>query len=628
MFYRKEIDGLRSIAVLSVLFYHAQFNMFSGGFIGVDIFFVISGFLITSIILKDLNQSNFSIKNFYLRRARRILPALFFVLFLTSFIGYFILTPMQFKDLSQSIFATSTFSSNIYFYLKLDYFSTQSELIPLIHTWSLAVEEQFYIFFPILCLFVWKFSKKNLFNILCFLSLASIIVSQFFLVHFDIDFDFYMIFSRSWQLLSGSLLSTYLFFKKKNLISNNQFYSNKLAFIGLILIFSSILSFNTSMPSTGLLGIFPILGTILVLGFCNEKSITYKILTTRIFRKIGLISYSLYLIHQPIFVFSRIVLKGEPSVLIYWILIFFCLMISFLSWKYVENFFRKANIVKESSIILISSIGILFFSLFGLFGHFQIIKPNFQLNEFQLERKNTIENHFNERLQKININHSHYSDSERVNKIFPKIDFNQFYEQVNDREINNFKFAIFGDSYAADIAMGFRENGINVFQVSKNGCQLYNKNDTECEQLKQLFINKVKESNVEIVIIVNRFKNENFNSNYFKNVYENFKIEGKKVYLLSPKPDFEYLYDNYPYLSEFQVKHLTGNEKNFQKFYKTIKKNNFDEDFIIINSINIYNSFSDITNGLFSDNKMILFDYGHFTVEGSKIFVKKLMDKL
>jgi len=321
-------------------------------------------------------------------------------------------------------------------------------------------------------------------------------------------------------------------------------------------------------------------------------------------------------------------LKDEPSVLMYWIIIFLCLIISFFSWKYIENFFRRANIVKESSIILISFFGILVFSFFGLLGSFQFIKPDFKMNKSQIERNEIIDSHFNERLQKININYSHYSDSESVNKIFPKINFDQFYNQLNNQDISDFEFAIFGDSFAADIAMGFRENGINAFQVSKNGCELYNTDNIECEKLKDLFIKKVKESKIDKIIIVNHFKNEHLSSNYFNNVYENFKIKDKTVYMLSPKPDFVYLRHNFPNLSQSQLKHLTGSVKNIRKFYKEITMNNFGDDFIIINSSNIYNSISDIQNGLFFNNKMIVFDYGHFTVEGSKVFVKQLIGNL
>ena len=149
MNYRPEIDGLRAIAVLPVLFFHAGFELFAGGFVGVDIFFVISGYLITSIILKEKLANTFTITNFYERRARRILPALFFIMFCSIPAAFFLMTPSELKDFGLSLSATSLFGSNILFWQSSDYFAGPNELKPLLHTWSLAVEEQYYLFFPI-----------------------------------------------------------------------------------------------------------------------------------------------------------------------------------------------------------------------------------------------------------------------------------------------------------------------------------------------------------------------------------------------------------------------------------------------------------------------------------------------
>jgi peptidoglycan/LPS O-acetylase OafA/YrhL len=173
MKYRAEIDGLRALAVLPVILFHAGFEKFSGGYVGVDVFFVISGYLITTIIISEMAEDNFSILNFYERRARRILPALFFVMLACFPFAWFWLAPDDLKDFGESLFAVSIFSSNILFWLESGYFDTAAELKPLLHTWSLAVEEQFYILFPIFLILTWRFGVKEILILLLLFFLTS-----------------------------------------------------------------------------------------------------------------------------------------------------------------------------------------------------------------------------------------------------------------------------------------------------------------------------------------------------------------------------------------------------------------------------------------------------------------------
>ena len=174
MKYRSEIDGLRALAVLPVIFFHAGFELFSGGFVGVDVFLVISGYLITTIIISEMSEGKFSILKFYERRARRILPALFFVMLVSLPFAWLWLTPKDLKDFGQSLIATSTFSSNILFWLESGYFDTATELKPLLHTWSLAVEEQYYILFPIFLLITWRLGLKWILSILAIILVISL----------------------------------------------------------------------------------------------------------------------------------------------------------------------------------------------------------------------------------------------------------------------------------------------------------------------------------------------------------------------------------------------------------------------------------------------------------------------
>lgn len=205
--YRKEIDGLRAVAVLPVLFFHAGFAGFYGGFVGVDIFFVLSGYLITSIILADLQQQRFSIVNFYERRARRIMPALFAMLTLTSMAAFCLLSAKELQHYAQSLLAVITFVSNIFFYLDSGYFAPAAEELPLLHTWSLAVEEQYYVFFPLLVAWLWQWRQASLVPVITIIAVASFSWALWLAQQGEADANFYLIFSRSWELMAGSLLA-------------------------------------------------------------------------------------------------------------------------------------------------------------------------------------------------------------------------------------------------------------------------------------------------------------------------------------------------------------------------------------------------------------------------------------
>ena len=208
MLYRKEVDGLRALAVIPVIFFHAGFSVLSGGFVGVDIFFVISGYLITYLLLEEHAKGDFSLLTFYERRVRRILPALFFMLACVIPAAWFFLLPSQFKEFSQSIAAVVLFISNVFFYFKTGYFASAVDEKPLIHTWSLAVEEQFYIFFPLLLMLVWRFCKDKLVAILVVLTVLSYILAETMSRTYP-SLSFYAMPTRAWELLAGALCAVF-----------------------------------------------------------------------------------------------------------------------------------------------------------------------------------------------------------------------------------------------------------------------------------------------------------------------------------------------------------------------------------------------------------------------------------
>ncbi|MEC8378980.1 MAG: acyltransferase, partial [Myxococcota bacterium] len=209
MKYRPEIDGLRALAVVPVIFYHAGIESFSGGYVGVDVFFVISGYLITSIIMKSLERDAFSIVDFYERRARRILPALFLVITACIPFSWALMLPKDFIAFYESILATMLFSSNIYFARTIDYFTSNAEQIPLLHTWSLAVEEQYYVVFPLALMALWKFKKNALIPFLVFTFFASLGLCIWLMPIYP-EYSFYLLPTRGWEILLGALCALYL----------------------------------------------------------------------------------------------------------------------------------------------------------------------------------------------------------------------------------------------------------------------------------------------------------------------------------------------------------------------------------------------------------------------------------
>ncbi|TVO74821.1 acyltransferase family protein [Sedimenticola selenatireducens] len=365
MQYRKEIDGLRAIAVLPVILFHGDFSGFSGGYIGVDIFFVISGYLITSIIVAEISKQQFSLINFYERRARRILPALSLVLLFTTIAAFILMPADLLKSYSQSLVSVATFSSNIFFYLTSGYFSTVSDEKPLLHTWSLAVEEQYYIFFPILLMLLWSAGKKNIISILVVISLISLFLSQYLSTKGWVDENFYLIFSRAWELLFGSLVA----FMNLKTISTTKLTREIIGLLGLLLILVSILFFDAQTPFPSFFTLTPVLGTCFIIIFGKSDTFVGRFLSTRLFVSVGLISYSLYLWHQPLFAFLRLKTIGEPSTPMLVSAIIATFILSYLSYRFIEKPFRSKTSFNRKAIFQYSAASIILVLSVGLSGH-------------------------------------------------------------------------------------------------------------------------------------------------------------------------------------------------------------------------------------------------------------------
>ena len=373
MKYRPEVDGLRALAVVPVILFHADFYLFAGGFVGVDIFFVISGYLITTIIIKELDAGNFSIVNFYERRARRILPALFFVMLVCLPLSWVFLISPDMQNFGQSLVAVSVFGANILFWLTGGYFETASELKPLLHTWSLSLEEQFYVIFPVLMLTLWRFRKRLVVTILVTIGLVSLAFAQLSVVAYP-DASFYLLHTRAWELLVGSFVAFYFYWFSRRSDHRQVFESRWLHELcgvsGLVLIVYAIFTFDAETPFPSLYTLIPVVGTALILTFANPNTLVGKLFCHKALVGIGLISYSLYLWHQPLFAYARHYAIGDPSIPVYLLLSVLSIGLAYLSWKYIEAPFRSRKKFTRRQIFSLSILGSAFFIAIGLVGHF------------------------------------------------------------------------------------------------------------------------------------------------------------------------------------------------------------------------------------------------------------------
>lgn len=385
--YRTDIDGLRALAVLVVVAYHAFPDMLRGGFVGVDIFFVISGFLITGIILRDLDNDSFSIWNFYSRRIRRIFPALILMLSVVLTVGSLTLFPDEYKSLGKHVFGGTSFTANFLYWRESGYWDIGSNLKPLLHLWSLGIEEQFYIIFPCILCFVWKIKLRPLTGLIALLVLSFTLNIYFY--RRDPVLDFYAPLTRFWELLSGSVLASLTCMKSSFLRNVEQKLStllahiiwckpntssglelrNLLSLLGLLLLVTAIATSRAHGSFPGYQALLPVAGTILLIAAGQTALINRYVLSSKIAVGIGLISYPLYLWHWPLISYATI-LNGEIAGIWQWILIrAACILIAFVAalatYEILEKPIRAAR-HKKSAIYTLACI--LTMSCLGLLG--------------------------------------------------------------------------------------------------------------------------------------------------------------------------------------------------------------------------------------------------------------------
>lgn len=501
MDYRREIDGLRALAVVPVILFHAGWQTFGGGFVGVDVFFVISGYLITTIILNDLEQGKFSIVNFYERRARRILPALFFVMFACLPLAWLWLLPEDMKSFSQSLVAVPAFLSNVLFWRTSGYFDGAAELKPLLHTWSLAVEEQYYVIFPLFLALTWGLRKHivlALLGVFFALSLAAAHWGSFA----KPAAAFYLLPTRGWELLFGVFVAFYLYRTRK---ADTQPSSEIASLLGVVLILYAVFAFSEQTPFPSLYTLVPTLGTALIILFGTQSTMVGKLLGHKLLVGIGLISYSAYLWHQPLIAFAKHRSLVEPSKLLLGSLALLSILLAYVTWKYVECPFRDRKHVSRKAIFTGGAIASLIFFAIGIVGH---INEGFA---WRFEEKIPAYQDFKKQFVGHKLRDGCVKASEAA------VGRGQFCRLGDTSSDSKPVLAVFGDSHANALnpvldTLG-RERGKSYVYVGLGGCPALlgvdvlkgNAERGECEKLAARQYEFVKASGIRKVVLISRW---------------------------------------------------------------------------------------------------------------------------
>ncbi len=646
--YRNEIDGLRAIAILGVILYHAEFffldkKIFTGGYIGVDIFFVISGYLITSIIFKELKTTqNFSLKNFFFRRAKRILPALFFMIFASIFFAWIYLTPKNFLEYSNSIISSIFFYSNYFFYFQdLIYNSEDSLLKPLLHTWSLAVEEQFYIIFPIVIIFSYNIIKNNLIKYFLIFIILFFSLSLGFTI-LNSALSFFASFSRFWEILIGSLLAVLELENRKLRFK----FSYLMPYVGLLLILLSLVIFDKKTFHPSYLTLIPVLGIFFVIKYIETNQFIYKFLNLKILSKIGIWSYSLYLWHYPIFAIARNRGK-ELSEFDKVELILMTLVFSLISYYLIEKPFRKIDLKK----IYLLIIPLFIFSI--SFVYFNNLSKS--TNGFE-DRVHVI-------LKNISRENLWEKNQDSGGFCFDRVDnYCNFYSE-NDRSL-----FIIGDSQMEVVASDLKDKirDFNLITINRAGCiylpnvkKLYKNTSKEkenCTLLSKIKIDQIIKSKPNSIIIIGgeltKHLTENndlydYKSVNSKSINDNFIsslnkiLELNYVILIYPIPSFKFdvtkrIMNEIPKTNLNSAEYL--NQNSFYSNYdEYIKENNYIiEKFESINHKNLFRIYPDeifcdkTNNKCFANKGKNIFysDTTHLSSIGVDMLNKEILDKI
>jgi peptidoglycan/LPS O-acetylase OafA/YrhL len=618
--YRPDIDGLRAIAVVSVLAFHLKTHMFLGGYVGVDVFFVISGYLIGSIILKGIREGTFSIASFYENRVRRIAPALVGALVGTSVLAYIYFLPSELVDFSKSLLSALFSVSNFYFWKDSGYFTAPVDTKPLIHTWSLGVEEQFYLLLPIFLVLLCRYFPKRVRGAVLGVAVLSLVLSAIGAFTHP-DPTFYLLPTRAWELLLGVLIPLGLFPEIRKTASRNA-----AAFTGIALIFLALMAFTQATPFPGLSALLPCFGTALVImaGEFGDSWVS-RALSLKPVVFVGLISYSLYLWHWPIIVF-----QGTQSMLISGLSVrtskLICIAVSFvvaiLSWRFIERPFRKRHqaglsrrtvfTMAATAAALIAALGVTTLMSRGFPGRYPA-------NALQVA------------------SYLDYSSSAYAREGSCFITSNYTMKDFDFAKCLSFDSKkqndlLLGDSHAAHLWYGLSHTlaGTNLLQATASGCRPTIEQDVlaadTCKILmRYVFSDFLPTHHIDRLIIADRWKSEDLSA--LSSTLDWTTSRHIPVLLTGPMVQYD---TSLPRLLAFSIR---ANDPAIAAIHR-LDQRKLDDAFALlaqtkgVSYISFYHTLCQGNSCVETDPKGVPleFDYGHLTKEGSLFVAQRLFE--
>ena len=632
--YRPDIDGLRAIAVLLVLIHHAFPKVLPGGFIGVDLFFVISGYLISTIIFQNVEQGTFSFSDFYARRIKRIFPALTLVLIASLVYGWFQLMPSDYKQLGKHTLAGAAFVSNFAFWNESGYFDSGSKLKPLLHLWSLGIEEQYYIFWPLIALFAWK-KKYNLLKV----SLVLLILSFLFVVTAKNDAieAFFSPLSRFWELLVGSALAYATLHTKPTFGSETK--NNALAWLGLFILLMGVFLINPSRRFPGFWALFPTVAAYLLIKAGPQAWLNRILLSNRALVRIGLISFPLYLWHWPLLTFAEIQQGKTPSTGIRLLMLCLSILLAWLTYRFIEQPIRFGALKKHSKHVVIGLCSTLIAAAAA--GAYIYTSKGF-------------ENRFPKFIQEILHNQPWLHEGWRMNTCIldqghPSSEYSQ---NCVDKDKRPLVF-LWGDSHAAALYPGFKhlqDSGTYSFGIAQRTAAvcppILNDARPWCHEINASHFKLLQELKPEIVILYAYWSNGLDGKGGFGGLYdlkqldntvnELKKLGTKKIILLGPTPYWNNslphnIVENWKIGNPLNKPPLRlsygtfGLNEKLPLFNKQMEDLALRLDVTYINSLKYFcNEEGCITRDSEDGFKVASVDYGHLTVDAAQTFIKQI----